>query len=292
MIVNPQVFNYRLTIGTLIVAFTILAAYSYTNYNSIKSNEDFLKQEKKLLESQISEIISSYDYLENVNKSLTSELNGAKNKIETTYDSLIELKANMSLIAKYRDELMTLKSQEQSLLKKGDSFFNVNQILIKEKALVYEALEHQISLISDLRKENEKLENNISKGTQISANSFDAQAYKMKRSGEIIEVIKAEKANAIRVTFVLAENALALANKKNLIVQIIGPDNNVVADKGSVKFDDVSLIYSTKIKADYNKHALDVIADIETQEPLHKGKYYISVFENERRLGGTQIDLY
>ncbi len=292
MIVNPRVFNYRLTIGTLIVAFTILATYSFTNYNSIKSNEDFLKQEKKLLESQISEIISSYDKLEGVNKSLTSELNGAKNKIETTYDSLIELKANMSLIDTYRDELMTLKNQELSLLKKGDSFFSANQLLIKQKASIYEALENQISLFSELKNENERLENNISIGLQISANSFSAQAYKVKKSGELVKVSKAEKANAFRVAFVLAENVLAVANEKDLYVQIIGPDNNVVADKGAVRFDDVSLIYSTKIKVDYNNQVLDVVSDIETHEPLQKGKYYISVFENERHLGGTQVDLY
>ena len=44
MIVNPQVFNYRFTIGTLVVAFTVLDAYSYTSYKYAQSKEDFLNQ--------------------------------------------------------------------------------------------------------------------------------------------------------------------------------------------------------------------------------------------------------
>jgi len=47
MSVNPQVFSYKFTVGTLIVTFAILAAYSYTSYNSAKLNEAFLKQARK-----------------------------------------------------------------------------------------------------------------------------------------------------------------------------------------------------------------------------------------------------
>ena len=122
MIVNPQVFNYRLTIGTLIVAFTALAAYSFTSYNTGKFNEDFLKQEKKLLENQISEIISSYDKLEEVNKSLIIKLDSANVEIGFAHNSLKQLKTDESIIVNIREELMGLKQQRRSLIKKGDSF--------------------------------------------------------------------------------------------------------------------------------------------------------------------------
>jgi len=52
MIVNPQVFNYRFTIGTLVVAFTVLAAYSYTSYVSAQSKEDFLNHDVICIENQ------------------------------------------------------------------------------------------------------------------------------------------------------------------------------------------------------------------------------------------------
>ena len=87
MIVNPQVFNYRFTICTLVVAFTVLAAYSYNSHISAQSKEDFFKQEKKLLENQVSKVITSYDELGNINKDLKSELDNTKHKISQIHTS-------------------------------------------------------------------------------------------------------------------------------------------------------------------------------------------------------------
>jgi hypothetical protein len=292
MIVNPQVFNYRLTIGTLIIAFTALAAYSFTNYNTGKSNEDFLKQEKKLLESQISEIISSYDKLETLNETLVSKLDGATAKIEIVNDSLQQLKTQVSLIDNVRGELMNLKQQQHSLLKKGDSFVNANQELVKEKTFIANNLERQIQLNSILNTKNESLESAIEKSSLIRINSFEAAAYIMKSSGKIIEVDKASDTKNIRVAFVIAENLLASKQEKELYIQVIGPDNNIVADKGAVTFEESSLIYSSKINVDYNNKILEVCANIKTEEPLKEGRYFINVFEKDRRLGGTEIILH
>ena len=292
MIVNPQVFNYKLTIGTLILAFTALAAYSFTSYNTGKSNEDFLKQEKKLLESQISEIISSYDKLETLNESLVTRLDGVTVEIGIVNDSLQQLKTQVSLIDNVRGELMGLKQQQHSLLKKGDSFISANQELVKEKTLIANNLERQILINSVLNRENETLESTLEKGELITANSFEAAAYVMKGSGKIVEIDKASDAKNIRVAFVLAENLLAPKQAKDLYIQVIGPDNNIVADKGAVTFAESSLIYSSKVNVNYDNQILEVCANIKTEEPLKEGRYFINVFENDRRLGGTEIILF
>lgn len=292
MIVNPQVFNYKFAIATLILAFTILAAFSYTSYNSAKTSEAFLKQEKKLLESQISDILLSYDSLDETNKSLQSELNTVKNRVEITLDSLTQLKADVSLIYKYRDELKHLKVQQNSLLKKEDSFFDANLELKKQNTSISNVLLQQSSLISALEKEKEMLKTTLEKGALISANSFEARAYRLKKSGDQMETYKANVVNNIKVSFILAENVIAPAQEKEFYIQVIDPDNNIVADKGAITFNDFSLIYSSKINVNYISKNLNVIANIKTDEPLQKGKYHINVFENERRLGSTQINLY
>ena len=292
MSVNPLAFSFKFTIGTLIVAFTVLAAYSYTSYNSAKLNQDFLKQEKKLLESQISDILLSYDSLGEKNEVLISELNSAENRIEVTLDSLIQLKADVSLIHKYRKQLTHLRKQQNSLIKKGDSFFGANQELMKHNTSITKVLEQQTSLISILENDKKTLKETLEKGALISANSFEARAYKLKNSGDQMESYKASVINNIKVSFIIAENRLAPNQDKELYIQVIGPDNNIVADKGAVKFDELLLIYSYKIRVNYTSKNLDVMANIVIPEILQKGKYHINVFENERRLGSTQIDLY
>ena len=291
MIVNPQVFNYRFTIGTLLVAFTVLAAYSYTNITSSQSKEDFLNQEKKLLENQISKVISGYEELGSVNENLKSKLDNTQNIIVQTQDSLKELQANMSLIYKYRDELITLKKQQSNLVKKGDSFLTANSELSKQNASISQLLDKQINVISNLKEDKNKLNNDVKKGSLVSANSFEATAFSIKKSGDIIETTKANKTKNISIAFVLAENPLAAQQEKELYIQIIGPDNNVVSDKGAIEFDKSSLIYSHKTTVLYNNTALDVSANIETKKTLEAGRYIINVFDNNRRLGSTKIIL-
>lgn len=291
MIVNPQVFNYRFTIGTLVVAFTVLAAYSYTSYTSAQSKEDFLNQEKKLLENQISKVISSYDELDDVNKNLKSELDNTKNIIAQIQDSLKELQADMFLIDKYRDELLSLKKQQSNLIKKGDSFLAVNEELSKQNSSISRLLDKQIDVISNLKEDKKKLDNNIKLGALVSANSFEATAFSIKNSGEIVKTTKASKTKNISVAFVLAENPLAAPQEKEFYIQIIGPDNNVVADKGAIEFDTSSLIYSHKTNVLYNKATLEVSANIETHKTLESGRYIVNIFDNNRRIGATEIIL-
>jgi len=291
MIVNPQVFNYRFTIGTLMVAFTVLAAYSYTSYTSSQSKEDFLNQEKKLLEDQVSKVISGYEELGSVNKSLKLDLENSKNIITQTQDSLQKLQANMSLIQKYRDELLALKKQQSNLIKKGDSFLAVNEELSKQNTSISKLLDKQAAIISNLKEDKNQLDNDIKMGAQVSANSFKATAFSIKKSGDVFETKKADKTKNISVAFVLAENPLATEQEKELYIQIIGPDNNVVSDKGAIEFDKSSLIYSYKTTILYNSNALDVSANIETNETLEAGRYIINVFDNNRRLGSTKIFL-
>jgi len=78
MIVNPQLFNYRLIIGSLLVVLTALGIYSFTNYKSIKSYEEFLKQEKFLIEQELTEMLESYDELSQDYNLMASQLQEAK----------------------------------------------------------------------------------------------------------------------------------------------------------------------------------------------------------------------
>lgn len=292
MIVNPQVFNYRFIIGSLMVAITILAAFSYNNYTSAQSKEDFFKQEKKLLENQISNVIISHDKLNELNNKLKLEVDKSKQIVSQIQDSLDELQVNISLTNKYRHELSTLKKQQSSLLKKEDSFYTVNNDLVKENTTISRLLNKQTDVISALKEEKAQLNSNLEKGALVFANSFEATAFFIKKSGDIIKTQRADKTNLFKVNFVLAENPLALHQEKEIFVQIIDPDNNVVADKGAIEFGNSSLIYSYKTNVFYNKKALNISVDVESNQTLKAGRYFITIFDGNRQLGSTQIILH
>ncbi len=289
MIVNTTIFNYRFTIGTLIIAVIVFAAYGFSNYSVVKSDNDYLVHEKKLLQKELNEFIERYDELGSENNSLKSQFESSKVRAQIAYDSLSILKANVSVLSRFRAELMFLKRQNRNL--SSDSLKTVINNLVEENIEIADALQHQENLNATLEKENFSLSETIENNTMLFANSFEAKVYREKSSGVKVETDKASNAETFEVCFVIAENTLATKGTKNLYIQILGPDNNVVNDKGAVSFGEYSLIYSSNINFEYNNSAEEICALIPNDEAFSKGIYYVSIFENERKLGNTQIEL-
>jgi len=289
MIVNTKVFNYRFTIGTLIVAIIVLASYGFSNYSAVKSDNDYLSHEKKLLQKELSDFIERYDELGFENTSLESQFENVKVRAQNAYDSLSILKTNVSVLSQYRAELMFLKKQNKIL--QSDSLTKIIDDLVEENVEIADALKQQETLNRSLEKENTSLAESIEEGSLLFANSFDAKVFREKKSGEKVETDRYSNAETFEVCFVIGENPLAEKEHKRLFIQILGPDNNVVNDKGAVNFGESSLIYSSIINIEYNNLSEEVCAIIPNNDSFKKGVYYVSVFENERKLGNTQIEL-
>lgn len=289
MIVNTQVFNYRFTIGTLIVAIIVLATYGFSNYSSLDSDNDYLANEKKLLQLELNEFINRYDELSLEKESLKSLFENTRERAQLAYDSLSLLKANVAVLSKYRAELMFLKRQNRVL--QSDSLIKIIDDLEEKNEEIEETLKLKEAENAALEKENSTLEETIEEGSMLFANSFNATVYRERNSGERVVTTKASNAESVEVCFVLAENPLAKEGQKKLYIQILGPDSNVVNDKGVVNFGESSLIYSESLIVEYKNNAEEICAVIPNNESFKKGVYYVSVFENQRKLGNTQIEL-
>ena len=293
MIVNPQLFNYRLIIGSLIIAVAVLTVYSFTSYQSIAAHQQFLEQEKKLVESELSQMITRYDDVSISNDLISSQLEDAKRNTKLALDSLRMLRGDLSVLSKFKQQLFYFKLKNKALFETVDSLDAVNQGLEQEKLVAYNELRKQRRANSSLLKENENLEKSIEKGAQLTANSFKAKGYEKffgtKRSSN-----KAKRVQSIEVCFTLAENSLTEAGEKELHIQILNPKNNVVADKGAINFGTSSLIYSAKKVINYNNEVIDVCLDVDAdidEQPLLEGTYYISIFHKDRKLGSTEVKL-
>lgn len=275
------------------VAIAVLAVFSFTNYESIKTHQHFLEQEKKLVDSELTQILESYDEVAGNNDYLSSKLTDAKKVARLALDSLRLLKSDISVISRFKDQLIDIKNKNNQLFGIVDSLNSLNKDLEREKLLVYNELKKQRDSNSSLLERNQSLNKTIEKGALLTANSFKAKAYR-NNNGRLYETKKAQNAETLEVCFTLAENALTEKGPKELYIQIVNPKNNVVADKGVVEFGDSSLIYSSKTIINYDNHVEDICTNIvsdPSDKPLLKGTYLISVFYKDRKLGNTKIVL-
>jgi FtsZ-binding cell division protein ZapB len=293
MIVSPHIFNYRLIISSLLVVLTVLGIYSFTNYKSIESYEKFLKQEKSLIENELSAMLTSYDDLSQDYNLMASQLQEAKFETKNTLDSLRLLKSDLSIITRFKAQLLVLKTKSKVLVNTIDSLNTANKKLEQEKRYALNTIKNKTIEINDLEEVNDSLNKTIDHAAILKATNLQVQAYKLK-SGKKRFTEKAKRANTIDVCITLTENPLTDKGIKDIYVQIVSPQGNVVSDKGEILFGDSSLIYSKKEVINYNNEDLEVctaiVADDEDQ-PFVKGYYFVNVFHENIKLGSTSIKL-
>lgn len=291
MIVNPQEFNYRVTIGILVIAMAAFAAYGFTSYSTLKSSKDFLVQEKRHLHNELGEILNRYDALNSENLTLKSQLDSTIYEVRVTTNAIKKLEAKSVFNTSLQSQLKFLRAQKSSLENREDSLIDASRRVEEEKQEAIQELNLEKADKELALKEKSILETKVDKASFILANSFTAKAYKASSSNKVTQTFKAKDTQELELCFVIAENILVPQGDKELYIQVIDPDNNIVADKGAVNFGDESLIFSANEKFHYSNSALDVCLTIENDEDFKAGNYYINVFENNRRLGGTQIEL-
>jgi len=294
MVVNPQTFNYRLIIGALIVAMIGLGAYSYTSYVKLKKQKEFLVQEKKIVENEFSKIINRYDELMLENEEIREELKSAKERTLKILDSLKLQEASVFIISKYRNQIAFLQEERDELMSLASSLRKENNELYQEQKRVTRRLEEQTDQNDQLSQKNMLLAENLKKGSQITANSFTAKAFKIRTTGKVVETDKARRTDLMEVCFTLAENALAEKGEKELYIQVLNPNNNVIGEKLTKKFGDNTLVYSIKQVIDYNNQVLDVCVKAKAssdEQEFSEGTYFVNIFHDEKKLGSTTIEL-
>ena len=293
MIVNPQLFNYRLITCSLIVGIAVLSIYSFKNYQSIQAHQQFLEQEKNLINIELSNMIKRYDEVSQKNNLITSQLDQAKEETRIALDNIKQLQDQLSVIPEIQHQVSVLQSKNKEL---NNAILSVNQKnadLEAENLKAYNELQNQLATNSSVLEENKNFKETLKKASVLTANSFKAIALN-KVFGKTVVTSKATKTNSIEVSFTLGQNVFAEAGEKDIYIQILTPSNNVFADKGAINFGESSLIYSIKKIIPYNNTDLDVSISINAEEddqPLIEGTYYISVFNKEHKLGSTQLKL-
>ena len=293
MIVNPQLFNYRLIIGSLVVGIAGLTIFGFTNYQSIQANQQSLEQENKLIQIELSNMIKRFDEVSQQNGQISSQLEQAKSDTQNALDSLQLLRNELSSVSKIKHQVSVLQSKNGALTNSITLVELKNAELEQEKLEALNELQNQDATIHTLLEENNNLKETFKKASFLTVNSFKATALN-KVFGKTTVTTKASKTETIEVSFTIGENIFAESGDKDIYIQILTPENNVFADKGAVNFGESSLIYSIKKMVPYDNHVLDVSVAINAEEddqPLTKGTYFISVFNKDIKLGSTQLQL-
>lgn len=298
MIVFPQTYNYKLIIGSLIIALSVLGVFTFQNQNKLEEYNAYLAQEKSLIQNELSEMISRFDTLDIENEELSLQLEASKLKLEQALDSIKTLEVTANLLTHYKSKVQLLKEEKARILNLVNSLETQNKTLqteVTQSKQQLSSIKVKANTLKEtnvkLKKRNETLNKHIVKASQMQITMLDAKAVKRVSKNKVVTTDKAKRTNKLLVEFVIPKNDLITKGKKDIYIQIVNPNNNVVSNKDEAKFGKQTLIYSKKLDVNFNNKdlAVSTFIDADKDEPFKQGVYFVNVFNQDNRLASTSI---
>ena len=293
MLVFPQTHNYRLIIGTLVIAIAILGTYSISSFNSFKNHEEFLEQETKLVQYELTEMISLYDDVSIENEVVKKKLEISKSKIKSILSSVKKTKTDLSLISKYRSQLNTLKKEREVIFDQIDSLVRDNNSLHLKINSVSKQFENQKRKLATLKKKNEKLHAIVNEVGVLKVNNIKAVALNTTQSFKDYETKKASETGHFEICATLESNVYSKKGNKNIYVQILDANNQLISERGVLKYNGKHIKYSgkTTIKNISESITACLKISVNDKKKLKNGTYNVNVFQNTTFLESTSITL-
>ncbi|WP_282787646.1 DUF1204 domain-containing protein [Flavobacterium croceum] len=258
--------------------------------NELTYEVSHIKSEKEQLLADLQKTKEQYDNAIAQNTTMTDELEAERNKVVELMEKIKKAEGDSTTLKKYKSDYAVLQTKMKSLIKEVETLKSQNNKLTTDldstKVILREAKEYNQVLTS----KNDELNKTVEKGSKLSILNLTSAAYKQRSSGKQIATEKARKADLLKISFTIAENAIAKAGDKMYYVQIIDAKNNVLGEKTTVNFGDKSLTYSFTTMVQYENKTVQVIKDL-TGNEFAPGNYFVNVFDKTELLAKSSFVL-
>ncbi|MCK4466356.1 MAG: hypothetical protein KAU83_11655 [Bacteroidales bacterium] len=278
----------RRPIGLIIITFILaigLGALIFL-YFSQKSEmiemEKVLTEEKDSLANELSNLMFQYDTLKTNNESLNAKLETEQNKIR----SLLTIQAsNAQKIRLYKKELATLRRVMKSYIVQIDSLNIKNIQLTAENIEVRKKLQDTRETNIELTQIKDELSSKVEIASVILAKNILPTPLNARGR----EKYKIERIDKIRVCFILRENPIVEAGKKDVYMRIARPDELILADSPDnlFEFKDEQIIYSSVRTVDYLNQDVDMCIYWNNNGDLIPGNYTVYLYLEGNHIGST-----
>ena len=286
--------NKKIIIGILLALLVGLGVYTMRTNSKFKASEEFLKQEKEQILGNLTAMEEKYDTAIAQNNSMSEELTIERDRIIAFKDSVQNLKnTNWSLIRRYRGKISELQKTNERLMSVADSLFLVNNDLTIQRDSITGKLIEQTNANDTLLAQNMDLSEKVKIGGALRANSISATAMRLRGNGKYAETNKAQKAEAIRVTFRIEGNEIATPEDKEAYIVIQNPSGKVLSEKGTFPTNDgKSLPYTDQTTVDYKNVDKDVVMFVDKiPQKFVKGNYTVKVYVEGNIVGASKLEL-
>lgn len=282
--------NLKAIIVILAILLVGSLGYMYKMSSDAKSTQSVLVSEKSAVMNDLTALKANYDKAIAENTSMSDELIAERDKVIKLIGDLEKSKGDVKSLAKYRDQFRVLEKKMASLMKEVAMLKQKNAELTVERDSTIVALGRAQTFNDTLVIQNENLAKAVEKGSAVSVMNLRTQAVKERSSGKQIVTDRARRADKLKVCFSLAANTLAKSGSRDYYIQIIDSKNNVLGEKKTETFGDMSLTYSFITSVPYENKSVDV-CELISGSDFEKGTYFVNIFDKGILVSKTSFDL-
>lgn len=274
----------------------LLAAIGIVSYMLMKEkkanyslNQEFVL-DKNDLENEYYRFSKQYDEIKTTvkNDSLAALLDKEQQKSQRLLEELRGVKStNATEIRRLRNELSTLRRVMVSYINQIDS---LNQLTTRQRQQIndisakYDVASKQINNLSE---EKRTLSEKVTLAAQLDASTvwMEAKNKRGKTAKKVKDCVK------FAIGFTITKNITAEPGMRTIYVRISKPDNAVLGDGGTFKFENREIPYSIKKTIEYRGEETPVTVYWDVKEFLYPGTYRVEIFAGNSMIGSSSFTL-
>lgn len=246
-----------------------------------------LEMQKENLTLELNDLYAAYDTLQTNNDSMNILIQDRQDEIR----NLLAVRAsNAKKIQIYSEQVKSLRGVLRDFVIQVDSLNQANLRLQAENRASRDQIKQATNANKKLEKNIKSLEGQVEKASVVKA--LFVQAEPIDNNGNIARKIK--RTDKIRVSFTLAENAIAKRGLKQIYVRIANPNERIMIKNAANVFtyQKESIPYSAMREIEYEGAEIPVSIYYEAGEgEIVSGTYYVDLYLDGELVGTTSFSL-
>ena len=271
----------------------VLIFFIFYQKESMKHQMDlkiqFIEQ-KNTLRDELDDLIDEHDDLLEEYGDLNNQLYQKDSLIQEQIVEIRSLIRNKNDLKEARIKIENLKRISQNYIKDIDSLFYVTERLSIEKDSVIKVNKNINWKNYKLNKTNIKLSEKVNKGSTLKIMDISVEPFRYRGTGKEVSTRSAEKTQTLRVCFYIAANLIADAGDKEILIQYIDPNDNVLSGSDTI-VNQQQIMFSERANIEYKNQQLFVCIDWQRYIPLIEGDYILKLFIDDVYIAESEFRL-
>ena len=282
-----------LIIALLSIGLVGAGGYAFYQSNEARKNEEAILEKRDQVVKELENLQKDYDEAVTISKQNADELADAKARIAQYIDSLKNMKADINVLFKYRDQVEVLKKERQRLLAINDSLRKYNVKVTQQRDSTALALNVRTTQLDSVSQKASELSKVIDEGSILSLKSLTAQGMKEKSGGRYVDKERSGAVDKIKVCYTVGINRIAPVGNRTFYVQVLSPNGITLGDNDTATVGEKTVNYSAVKKFLYERNPVDVCEYISSiTKKYEPGTYQVFVFDDQlREIGKTELNL-